>query len=97
MVREYKFPLLEKVIFGAGALAQVPQESERLGKERAFILTGKPLATKTDLVRKLETLLEDRWVGTYSGCQQHVPSHTVDEAVARVRGAQADLIISFGG
>jgi alcohol dehydrogenase len=97
MIREYKFPLLEKVIFGAGALAQVPKEIDRLGKERVFILTGKSLATKTDLVRKLETLLEDRWVGTYSGCQQHVPSRTVDEATVRAREAQADLIISFGG
>lgn len=97
MIREYKFPLLEKVIFGAGSLAQVPKEIDRLGKERAFILTGKTLATKTDLVRNLETLLEDRWVGTYSGCQQHVPSHTVDEAVARAREARADLLISFGG
>ncbi|HJY81524.1 MAG TPA: iron-containing alcohol dehydrogenase, partial [Candidatus Binatia bacterium] len=97
MIREYKFPLLEKVIFGAGAIAQVPKEIDRLGKERVFILTGKTLTTKTDLVRKLETLLEDRWVGTYSGCQQHVPSHTVDEAVARAREAQANLIISFGG
>lgn len=97
MIREYKFPLLEKVIFGAGALARVPKEIERLGKERAFILTGKTMATKTDLVRKLETLLEDKWVGTYSGCQQHVPSHTVDEATTRAREAQADLIISFGG
>src|SRR5262245_48975535 len=97
MIREYKFPLLEKVIFGAGAIAQVPKEIDRLGKERVFILTGKTLTTKTDLVRKLETLLEDRWVGTYSGCQQHVPSRTVDEATARAREAQADLIISFGG
>ncbi|MBI4595210.1 MAG: iron-containing alcohol dehydrogenase [Candidatus Tectomicrobia bacterium] len=97
MIREYKFPLLEKVIFGAGALAQVPKEINRLGKERVFILTGQSLTTKTDLVRKLEALLENRWVGTYSGCQQHVPSHTVTEAAARAREAQADLIISFGG
>jgi alcohol dehydrogenase len=97
MIREYKFPLLEKVIFGAGAVAQVPKEMDRLGKERAFILTGKTLATQTDLVRKLETLLEDRWVGTYSGCRQHVPGQTVTEAVARAREAQADLLISFGG
>lgn len=97
MIREYKFPLLEKVIFGAGAIAQVPKEINRLNKERAFILTGQSLATKTDLVLKLETLLENRWVGTYSGCQQHVPSRTVTEAVARAREAKADLIISFGG
>jgi len=97
MIREYKFPLLEKVIFGAGAVVRVAEEITRLGKERVFILTGKTLATKTDLVRKLETLLEDRWVGTYSGCRQHVPSQTVTEAAARAREAQADLLISFGG
>src|SRR5262249_12022160 len=97
MIRGYKFALLVKVIVGAVAIAQVSKEIDRLGKERVFILTGKTLTTKTDLVRKLETLLEDRWVGTYSGCQQHVPSHTVDEAVARARAAQANLIISFGG
>jgi alcohol dehydrogenase class IV len=97
MIREYRFPQLEKVIFGAGSLAQVPKEMERLGKERAFIMTGKSMATKTDLVRKLETLLEDKWVGTYSGCQQHVPSSNITEAATRAREAQADLIISFGG
>jgi alcohol dehydrogenase class IV len=97
MIREYKFPQLEKVIFGAGSVARVTKEMERLGKERAFILTGKTLATKTDLVRKLETLLEDKWVGTYSGCQQHVPSGNISEAAARAREARTDLIISFGG
>ena len=97
MIREYKFPQLEKVIFGAGALTQVPKELERLGKERVFIVTGKSMATKTGLVRKLETLLEDKWVGTYSGCQQHVPSGNIAEATARAREARADSIISFGG
>jgi alcohol dehydrogenase len=97
MIREYRFPQLEKVIFGAGALAQVPRELERLGKERAFIVTGKSMATKTGLIRKLETLLEDKWVGTYSGCQQHVPSRNITEAAGRAREAQADIIISFGG
>src|SRR5262245_1986285 len=97
MMREYRFPQLEKVIYGAGSLAQVPKELERLGKERAFIVTGKSMATKTNLVRKLETMLEDKWVGTYSGCQQHVPSGNIKEASARAREAQADLIISFGG
>jgi alcohol dehydrogenase class IV len=97
MIREYRFPQLEKVIYGAGSLAQVPKELERLGKERAFIVTGKSMATKTNLVRKLETMLEDKWVGTYSGCQQHVPSGNIKEAAARAREAQADLIISFGG
>ena len=53
MVREYKFPQLENVIFGAGALERVPGELERFGKRRALVLTGNSLSTKTDLVRKI--------------------------------------------
>ena len=97
MIREYKFPQLENVIFGAGALAQVPGELERFGKKRALVLTGNSLSTKTDLVQKFEALLGDKWAGTYKGCKQHVPSHTVDEAVALGREVKADSIISFGG
>ena len=97
MIREYKFPQLENVIFGPGALARVPGELDRFGKKRALVLTGNSLSTKTDLVQKFEALLGDHWAGTYKGCKQHVPSHTVDEAVALGREVKADSIISFGG
>jgi alcohol dehydrogenase class IV len=52
MIREYKFPMLEKVIFGVGALEKVTEELDRLGKKRALVLTGNSLSTKTDLVKK---------------------------------------------
>lgn len=97
MIREYKFPMLEKVIFGAGALAKVDDELDRLGKQRALILTGKSLSTKTDLVGRLETLLGTRWAGTNNGIRQHVPSQTVRAAVAQAREVGADAIIAFGG
>ena len=97
MIREYKFPMLEKVIFGIGSLAKVNNELDRLGKNRALILTGNSLATKTDLVQKLENLLGDRWAGTNSGIRQHVPSQTVTAAAEQAREINADSIIAFGG
>ncbi len=97
MIREYKFPMLEKVIFGVGALEKVTEEMDRLGKKRALILTGHSLSTRTDLVKKLETLLGERWAGTNNGIRQHVPSQTVTAAVAQAREVQADSIIAFGG
>ncbi len=97
MVQEYRFVALEKVLFGVGSLARVPEEVRRLGKRRVLILTGKTLSTQTDLVRRLETLLGELWVGTYRGCQQHVPSRTVEEATLQAQEAKADLILSFGG
>lgn len=97
MIQEYKYSQMEKVIFGTGSISTLPKEIDRLGKKRAFILTGRTLATKTELVRQVEDLLESRWAGTYSGCKQHVPSQTVNEAAALAREARADLLISFGG
>jgi alcohol dehydrogenase class IV len=75
----------------------VPDELDRFGKQRALVLTGNSLSTKTDLVQKFEALLGDRWAATYKGCKQHVPSHTIDEAVTMAREVNADSIISFGG
>lgn len=97
MIREYEFPLLEKVIYGVGALEKVTDELDRLGKRRALILTGNSLATKTDLVRKLEARLGARWAATNAGIRQHVPSRTVDAAVAQAREVGADALIAFGG
>ena len=97
MIREYRFPKLEKVIFGAGALERVAAELDRWGRGRALILTGNSLATRTDLVGKLEGILGGRWAGTCSGIRQHVPSRTVAAAVAQAREVRADALVAFGG
>ena len=92
MIREYKFPMLEKVIFGVGSLNKVNEELDRFGKNRALILTGHSLSTKTDLVKKLEALLGGRWAGTNTGIRQHVPSETVSAAVSQARELDAVLL-----
>ena len=97
MIREYRFPQLEKVIFGAGALDRVPAELDRWGCRRAFILTGSSLSTRTTLVKRLEQTLGARWAGTDNGIRQHVPSRTVQAAVARARELRADALVAFGG
>lgn len=97
MIREYRFPMLERVIFGAGALQRVAAELDRWGRRRALIVTGNSLATGTGLVRKLEGILGARWAGTCSGIRQHVPSRTVAAAAAQAREARADALVALGG
>ena len=89
--------MLEKVIFGAGALGEVASELDRLGRRRALVLTGNSLATRTDLVKRLEGLLGGRWAGTHDGIRQHVPSRTVAAAVRHAREVRADAIVALGG
>lgn len=97
MIQQYRFMPPQRVVSGCGAVDGLAKMVEGLGKKRAFILTGSSLATKTDLVERVQALLGDTWVGTFAGCRQHVLSSSVDEATAEARKAQADVIVSFGG
>jgi alcohol dehydrogenase class IV len=52
----------QRVISGVGAVEELAAQLEKLGKKRAFILTGNSLAKKTDLVAKVEALSKPRTV-----------------------------------
>src|SRR5919206_1010914 len=88
---------VERVLFGPGRVEALGEEVDRLGGRRAFIITGRSLATKTDIVRRVEQLLGERHAGTYAETRQHVPSRGVIEAADRARAAGADVLISLGG
>ncbi len=94
---EYIFLPQEKVIYGAGSLARLAAEAERLGCRRALVITGRTLATRTPLVEKVEAVLGARHAGTYAGVQQHVPESGIVEATRLARESQADLLVSVGG
>lgn len=82
-----------RVHFGAGSLEEIKGEARNA--ERAFIVTGRSLDKKTDLVRRVETLLGGKWCGTFSAMGQHTPQGAVKSAAREARGA--DLLISVGG
>jgi alcohol dehydrogenase len=88
---------VEGVIFGPGKVAELPAQVDALGAGRVLVVTGRSLATKTDLVRRLEGLLGTRHVGTYAETKQHVPSRNVVEVADRARETGADLLVAFGG
>jgi maleylacetate reductase len=83
----------ERVHFGAGSLRKVEEEAR--SEDRAFVITGRSLYEKTDLVRRVEALLGEKHAGTYSGMGQHTPGSSVEEAAREARGS--DLLVSAGG
>src|SRR5918995_1752930 len=83
----------ERVHFGEGSLGQIEEEARP--SDRAFVVTGRSLYETTDLVRRVEALLGEKHVGTFSGVGQHTPGSSVREAVRQARGA--DLLVSVGG
>ncbi|KAL9611115.1 MAG: hypothetical protein Q9167_004219 [Letrouitia subvulpina] len=66
---------------------------------RAFIITTSSLATKTPLIRTVESLLTSKHhVATFSSIRQHAPVAQLDEATDLVRkDLSIDTIISVGG
>lgn len=64
-----------------------------------FIVTGTTLATKTPLIRSLETLLGARHASTFSSVKQHGPIASVDAAYAELLAhlPSVDTLLSVGG
>jgi alcohol dehydrogenase class IV len=87
----------ERVVFGKGSVAQLATEIDRLGCRRAFVVTGTTLATKTDLLGRLQEILGPRLAGVFYPIAQHTPRSDVVAAAARAREVNADVLVSLGG
>ncbi|EXJ91856.1 hypothetical protein A1O3_00406 [Capronia epimyces CBS 606.96] len=68
-------------------------------QSKAFIVTGRSLATKTSLIKDVEALLTAKHhAGTFSGIKEHAPVAQLDEATALVlQDPSIDTVISVGG
>ena len=82
-----------RVYFGAGSLNELEEEARAY--DRAFVVSGRSLNEKTDLVRRVERLLRGKHAGTYDGMSQHTPGSAVERAAQEAKGA--DLLVSVGG
>ncbi|QYJ14290.1 Maleylacetate reductase [Rubrobacter xylanophilus DSM 9941] len=89
----HTFLRTERVHFGAGSLQEIKEEAR--SADRAFVVTGRSLYEKTDLVRRVEALLGRRHAGTFAQMGQHTPGSAVERAAEAARGA--DLLVSVGG
>jgi alcohol dehydrogenase class IV len=83
-----------RVIFGAGSIAQLSAEVERLGARRALIVSTaaeRPLAE--DAARRLGRLT----AGFFSDAVMHHPIETVQAARDRALAVDADCCVTIGG
>ena len=88
---------IDKVHYGQGCLANLPEEVDRLGGSRVFIITGNSLKEQGTLLGRIQDLLGERCAGVFAETRQHVPRETVLAATRAAQKADADLLISFGG
>ena len=83
-----------RVVFGAGALAQLPAELERLGARRALVLST---PGRGEDARRLAASLGARTAGVYDKAAMHVPLAVAEDARRVARELGADCCVALGG
>ena len=83
-----------RVVFGAGSLAQLGREIERLGARRALVLATPEQA---DSARQVAEMLGSRAAGVFAKAAMHVPIETAREARDEALRLGADCAVAIGG
>ncbi len=89
------FPL--SIHAGKDALNELRGEVTRTKAKRAFVVCGKSVAHKTDLIARVQANLGDRFAGVFDGVEVSSPLPSVRAGAAAAREAGADLIVAVGG
>ncbi|KLO09147.1 alcohol dehydrogenase IV [Schizopora paradoxa] len=93
-------PTLQSVFYGPGCVSNaLPKLIKSFGVKKALVVTGNTLRTKTDVVKKVETILEqhDAHGATFSGIGEHAPIAGILKAVDQLKELRADFLVSVGG
>jgi len=86
----------QEVIFGSGALNQLPQALERFGQRRLLLCTSRSQRDNGHLAA-LRAHLGASLVEVYDQVVPHVQNAQVDEAYRRAAEKQVDAVIGLGG
>jgi maleylacetate reductase len=85
---------LPRVVFGAGSLASLGAEIERLGARRALVLCT---PGQEELAHDVARRLGSRCAGVFPGAVMHVPIESARAARARAAEVGADCAVAVGG
>lgn len=83
-----------RVVFGAGTLACLAAEAEKLGMTRALVISGPHQQASAAAMAES---LGGRAVGVYPHAAMHTPIEVTNEALHRVTSLRIDGLVSIGG
>ncbi|HEY2336870.1 MAG TPA: maleylacetate reductase [Burkholderiales bacterium] len=83
-----------RVVFGAGSIAQLPAELDRLGAKRALLLST---PEQKESLKEVSKALGPRCAGTYDKAAMHVPVEVAEDARRVARELGADCCVTVGG
>ena len=83
-----------RVLFGAGCIAQLPEETDRLGAQRILLVATRG---RRELLERATTMLGSRVAGTFDEAVVHVPGAVAERAREYASAQRADSILALGG
>lgn len=93
----YRYPNMDRVLYGQDFAAGLAEEPARLGAERVFLIAGGTLFRETDFVARAQAALGTHLAGTWTRIGAHTPRIDVVAAANAARAAGADLLVTLGG
>lgn len=93
--RAVGYPL--RLYSGKNALDNLSTEVDRQKAKRAFVICGRTVAHKTDLLGRISDNLGERYAGFFDGMDKDSSWPAVQKAVEAAKAADADLLIALGG
>ena len=92
--RAVGYPL--RLYSGQDALENLPAELKRQRAKRAFIVCGRTVSRKTDLIARIKRILGDNCAGVFDEMDKDTSISSVTRAAEAARAAQADMLIGVG-
>jgi maleylacetate reductase len=86
--------LTGRIVFGAGALDEVPAEVQLLGSSRVLLINGRH---EKQIARTVADGLGPALAGRIEEVVQHVPTDAADAATQRADAISADGLVAVGG
>ncbi len=93
--RSVSYPL--RLHAGLDALNQLEAEVKRQNAQRAFVICGRTVATKTNLLDRIRQQLGPLYAGVFDAMDKDSTWPAVERGTAAARDAGADLLIAAGG
>ena len=92
--RAISYPL--RLYSGQDALENLPAELKRQRTKRAFIVCGRTVSRKTELIARIKRILGDNCAGVFDEMDKDTSISAVTRAADAARAAGADMLISVG-
>lgn len=92
--RAVVYPL--RLYSGRDALENLPAELKRCQSKRAFVVCGRSVSRKSNLIDRIAKILGPAYAGCYDEIDKDTTLSSVQAAAAAAQAANADLLIGVG-